>query len=89
MGKQFAKQPAHGRLVVDGSTTRGIAPAGTYVFTVFNNAGYGWIAAGILEHLGAPGAIVLRIVVDERNAFGIVEVARLLTVRTSRLGIDN
>ena len=81
--------PAHGRLIVDGSTARGIAPTGTDVLTVFHDARDRGIATGILEHLGAPGAIVLRIVVDERDAFGIVEVARLLTVRTSRLGIDD
>ena len=81
--------PAHGRLIVNGSTARGIAPTGTYILTVFHDARDGGIATGILEHLGAAGAIVLRIVVEKGNAFGVVEFACLLAIRTSRLGIDN
>jgi hypothetical protein len=79
---------AHGRLVVDRSTTRRVTPAGTFVFTVFDYARHSRVAAGIREHFGATGAIVLSVVVDERDAFGAVVVPRLLAVRTSRLCIN-
>ena len=80
--------PAHGRLVMDRSTTWGGTPARTYVFTVFNYARHGRVVAGVREHFSAPGAIVLRVVVDKGNAFGVVVIPRLLAVRTSRLCIN-
>ena len=81
--------PAHGRLVVNRSTTRWIAPAGTQVLAVLDDAGHGWVAAGVGEHLRPACAIVLSIVVEKGNAFGVVILARLLAVRTTRLRVDN
>ena len=71
------------------STTRRVSPARTYVLTVFNEARDRWVAAGVREHFSAPGAIVLRVVVGKGNAFGVVEVPRLLAVRTSRFCINH
>src|SRR6185503_14647863 len=79
---------AHGQLVVNGSTTRRVAPAGTFVRAVFNYARHRWVAAGIREHFSATGAIVLRVVFGKGDAFGVVEVPRLLAVRTSWFHIN-
>jgi hypothetical protein len=65
----WAKQPAHGRLIVNRSTARGISPTRTHILAILNNARHRRIAAGKLEHLCAPRAIVLGVVVEKRNTF--------------------
>ena len=65
----WVKQPAHGRLIVNRSTARGISPTRTHVLAIFNNARDRRIAAGIFEHLRASLAIVLGVVVEKRNTF--------------------
>ena len=81
--------PTHGRLIVDRSTPWGLTPAGTDVLTVFDDARHRRVAAGMREHFRAPGAIVLGVVLDERDAFGVVEVPRLLAIRASRFYINH
>src|SRR5690348_3299211 len=76
-------------LVVNRSTARRRTPAGTQILTVSRDAGPGRIAAGISEHLGATGLIVLGVVVEKRNVFLRVVFARLLAIRTTRLGVDH
>ena len=84
----FAKQPAHGRLIVNRSTSGWVSPTGTQIFSVFDDTRYGWIAIRIREHFGASGFIVLRVVVDKGNAFRVVVVACLLTVGTAGLCVN-
>ena len=86
--KKLLCLPAPGRLVVDRSTTWRVAPARTNVLTVFDNAWDRGIAAGIGEHLGSAGAVVLRVVVGEWNALGVIVIARLLTIRTPRFCVN-
>jgi len=82
-------KPAHGRLIVHRSTARWVSPSGTYVLTIFDYARHGGIPARVRKHLGAPGAVVLRVVFNKGNALRVVEFAGLLTVRTTRLYVDN
>jgi len=77
------------RSSMDRSTTQRIAPAGLDVLTVLYDAWNGRIAAWILEHLGAKLFAGLRVAIDERNAFRVVMVASLLTVRTVGFRVDN
>jgi hypothetical protein len=81
--------PAHGRLIVDRSTTRRVTPARLHVLTILNDARDRRVALGERQHLFAPFAIVLRVVVEKRHPFGVVILACLLTVRTSRLRVDD
>jgi hypothetical protein len=74
---------------VNGSTPGRVSPTGSYILSVFNDAWHGRVAVRIGEHLGTPRFVVLRVVIDERNAFGNVVITSLLTVRASRLGVDN
>ena len=82
-------KPAHGRSIVNRSTSWGRAPSRTYVLTVFNNTRNSGIAIRIREHLCTPGAIILGVVLNKLNALGIVKVSRLLAVRTAWLNINN
>src|SRR6185369_15852209 len=84
----FIVTPAHGRLIVNGSTAGRVAPARTDILTVFNNARHRRIAAGIREHFCTPRFVGLCVVVNEWDAFGVVEVSRLLAVRTPRFCVD-
>src|SRR5712691_8220440 len=59
---------APGPSVVDRSTTERISPTRLNEFAVLDDAWDGRIVARKLEHLGAPRAIVLRVIVDERDA---------------------
>jgi len=81
-------KPAHGRLIVNGSTTGRVAPARTDILTVFNDARHGRIAAGIREHFCTPRFVGLCVVVDEWDAFGVVKIACLLAIRTPRFCVD-
>ena len=76
-------------LVVNRSTSRRVAPTGANILTVLHYARNRRIAVGIREHLGSTRLVVLRVVVEERNTLAVVVLARLLAIRTSRLGIDN
>ena len=58
----FHFEPAHGWLVVDRSTTRGIAPAGSDVLAVFDDAGNSRISVRVSEHLLTTRSIVLGVV---------------------------
>ena len=82
------KQPAHGRLIMNSSTAGWSSPTGTQILSIFDDARHGWIAVRVREHLGASRFVVLCVVVDKRNAFGVVEVARLLTVWTAGLCVN-
>src|ERR1044072_3051814 len=84
-----AKQPAHGRLIVNSSTTGRVTPARSYIFSIFHDAGDSRVIIRVGEHLCATCLVVLCVVVDEWNAFRVVEITSLLTVRTSRLGVNN
>ena len=75
--------------VMDGSTTRRVAPTRAFVTAIFDDARNGWVAAGKAEHLGATCAVVLRVVVDERDAFRVIEISCLLAVGTVRFCVDN
>jgi len=81
--------PAHGRLIVDCSTTRRGTPARLHVLTILNYAWDRRIALGEQQHLFPPCAIVLSVVVEKWYTFGVVILACLLTVRTSRLRVDD
>src|SRR5690349_3204663 len=81
------RQPAG--LVVNRSTARRVSPARPFIFAVFNDTRNGWVASRILKHLRAPGPIVLRVVIDKWNALGIVIVACLLTIRTTRFRVND
>jgi hypothetical protein len=81
--------PAHGRLIVDRSTTRRVTPARLHVLTILNDARDRRVALGEQQHLFPSFAIVLRVVVEKRYALGVVIVACLLAVRTSRLRVDD
>jgi len=59
------------------------------VNSVFDNTGHGWIAAGILQHLGAKFLMRLRVAIDKGKALRIVILARLLAVGTTWFGIDD
>ena len=72
-----------------GSTARRVAPARTFVPAIFDDAGNRRVAAGKAEHLGAACAIGLRVVVDERDAFRVIEISCLLAIRTARFCVDN
>src|SRR3712207_5147295 len=65
-------------LVVHGSTARGPAPARAYVFAVLDYAGHGRVAVRIGEHLTAALAVVLRVILYEGHALGIVVIPGLL-----------
>jgi hypothetical protein len=74
---------------VNCSTTRRITPTRSFVLAVFDNAGNGGVATGEGKHLGAPRAVVLRIILDEWDTLGIVVNASLLAIRTVWLGVNN
>ena len=76
-------------LVVNSSTACRIAPTGAHIFAILDDARHGRIAAGISEHLGATCFIVLGVVVEKGNTFAVVVIARLLAIRTTRLGVDH
>src|SRR5215213_1341902 len=65
----FGKESAHGRLIVNGSTTGWVSPTRSDILSIFHDAGHGRIVIRIGEHLRAPRFVVLRVVVDERNTF--------------------
>ena len=71
------------------STTERITPSRLNVFSVFDDARNGWIAAGVLEHLSAKFLIRLRVAIDEGKALRIVVLARLLAIRTTWFGVDD
>ena len=52
------------------------------------NGGAGAPKPPMAEHFGSPRFVVLRVVVDIRNALRVVVLACLLAIRTSRLCID-
>jgi hypothetical protein len=56
---------AHGQLIVHGSTPRRISPSRSDILTILYNARHSGIATGKRKHLGAPGAIVLRVILKE------------------------
>ena len=59
------------------------------MLTVLDDARHGWIAAGVLEHLGAKFLVRLRVAIDEGKALRIVVLARLLAIRTTWFGVDD
>jgi hypothetical protein len=73
---------------MNGSTTGRVSPTRSDILSIFHDAWHGRVAIRIGEHLGASRFVVLGVVVDERNTFGVVVITSLLTVRTSRLGVD-
>ena len=75
--------------VVHGSTARRVAPTRTFVPAIFDDAWNSQVAAGKAEHLRATSAIVLRVVVDERDVFRVIEVSCLLAIRTSGFCVDH
>src|ERR671939_395712 len=80
------RRPAHGRaLVVDGSTARRVAPPRPDVLAVSDDARHRRVAARKGEHLLAPRAVVLRVVLGPLDPLLAVVVARRLAVRTPRL----
>jgi hypothetical protein len=89
-GVRLAKvYPAHGRLIVDGSTTWRITPARAYKLSVLHEARHRGVAFRVGKHLSAPGAIILSVVINKRNSFGVVMVPCLLAIGTARLGVNN
>lgn len=84
----FAKQPAHGRLIVNSSTAGWVSPTGTHILSIFDDTRHCWIAIRIRKHLGPSLFVVLRVVLDKGDTFGVVMVACLLTVRTAGLYVD-
>ena len=84
----FIVQPAHGRLIVNGSTAKRITPTGLHMLAVLDDARHRWVATGKREHLCASRLIVLRVVFEKRNAFRVVMVARLLAIRTPWFYVD-
>lgn len=86
--QRLLKQPAHGRLIVNSSTFGWVAPTGTEILSILDDARNSWITVRIRKHFRASCFVVLRIVVDKRNALRVVVVARLLTIGTAGLCVD-
>jgi hypothetical protein len=56
---------AHGQLIVHCSTPRWISPSRADILTVLHNARHSGIVTRKRKHLGAAGAIVLRVILQE------------------------
>src|SRR5690606_26468303 len=73
----------------DRSAAWRIAPARSDVNSVLNYGRNDEVAACIFEHLPLALKVVLGVVFDKRDAFGIIVVASLLAIGAVGLYIDN
>jgi hypothetical protein len=79
---------AHGQLIVHGSTPRRISPSRADILTILYNARHSGIPTGKRKHLGASGAIVLRVILQEWSASRVIMISGLLTIRTAGFCIN-